>query len=347
MSTNFIHNLKTVAIESEGRTRVAVVKGLNIPDDDAADAFVEEAAEKFKLQRMCSPPETDVLLITVIGNVAAPRFAARWRQIAASDAILGSFMSQMRQAEVVRGRPDGTPLESISLIDAPPLPTAEGAAPANVTTLFTGIAGAGSYDSAAAYQRWRGKLGPALAAIRARYSGFRRIGFGAPIHIFGRAVWGVFVRAFWPIYMGGKRGHHGSVVASFDPFFEDSPGLFEISEDLRRLRESSNEPKSVEKFARILRNDYRAPARVTVPKELTTGRKVFFQSVFIPRSRLPGGYLHHRLVPIVASRIVSAAQILPLKFWPPEFQRIWQLGEPLLPAETLAEYQRRSPTIRP
>lgn len=343
MRINTISSLKTVALQSATGSGIAILIGLDIPDEEAADSFVGDVAEKFKLHRMCSPPETDTLLITIIGNVHAAYFAARWHEIVMGDDILRSFMSQMRQAAVVRGTKDGIALEEASLLDnVPTTPLPESA---TATVIFSGNAQSHSYDSDLAYKRWQGSLGAYLAEAKTLYSERRLFGVQRPV--FGRIVWGVFTRAFWPIYGPGKNNHNGSVVFSFDPFFENSPGLFEISQDLRQLREGSGEPKHLVKFAAVLRDDHKAPDRLRIPDGLAGGRKAFFQSIFIPRNRLPGNYLHHRLVPVIASKFGSSAEILPLKFWPDGFKKTWSLGDPLLSPDTLAEYRRRYPQIKP
>jgi uncharacterized lipoprotein YajG len=51
---NTIANLKTMALQSSDGPVTAIVMGLNIPDQQSADAFIKEVAEKFKVQRMCS-----------------------------------------------------------------------------------------------------------------------------------------------------------------------------------------------------------------------------------------------------------------------------------------------------
>jgi len=68
---NTIANLKTLNLQSSEGPVAAIVIGLNIPDVQAADSFVQEVAEKFKVQRMCSPPTTSVLLITVVTEMPA------------------------------------------------------------------------------------------------------------------------------------------------------------------------------------------------------------------------------------------------------------------------------------
>lgn len=116
---NTIANLKTMPLESQEGPVTAIVMGLNIRDQQSADAFILEVAEKFKVQRMCSSPDTSVLLITLVSETPASRFVKRWRQIAADDKVLGFFMSQMRKADVVRGTVAGQTLETVSLLHEP------------------------------------------------------------------------------------------------------------------------------------------------------------------------------------------------------------------------------------
>jgi hypothetical protein len=116
---NTIANLKTMHLRSADGPVTAIVMGLNIRDTQSADVFIQEVAEKFKAQRMCSPPDTSVMLITLVSEMPAWRFAERWRQLAAEDKVLSFFMSQMRKADLSRGTVIGQALESVSLIHAP------------------------------------------------------------------------------------------------------------------------------------------------------------------------------------------------------------------------------------
>jgi hypothetical protein len=93
--------------------------GLNIGEPGTADSFVQEVVEKFKAQRMSSPPDTSMLLVTIVGEMPASHFAAHWRQLATVDPILKFFMSQMTKAEVLRDIAAGQTLETASLVQAP------------------------------------------------------------------------------------------------------------------------------------------------------------------------------------------------------------------------------------
>ena len=51
-----------------------------------------------------------------LGGVSPSLLARAWLQLAAKDQVLGSFMSQMQKAEVLRGTVAGQTLETFSLI---------------------------------------------------------------------------------------------------------------------------------------------------------------------------------------------------------------------------------------
>ena len=116
---NTIANLKTMNLQSSDGPVTMIVMGLNIREPQTADAFVQEVVEKFKVQRMCSPPDTSMMLITIVSAMPVVHFVERWRQLAAADEILSFFMSQMRKADVLRGVVAGETLETASLIHAP------------------------------------------------------------------------------------------------------------------------------------------------------------------------------------------------------------------------------------
>jgi len=117
---NAITELKTLSLDSSDGRVAAIIMSLKIADSENADLFLLEVAEKFKRQRTSSPPETSFLLVTIVGEMTAAQFAMQWLKLAAQDQVLGSFMSQMQKAEVLRGTAAGQTLETVSLMKAPP-----------------------------------------------------------------------------------------------------------------------------------------------------------------------------------------------------------------------------------
>lgn len=92
---NRIHNLDTKTFRNDSGEFPAIVMGLDITDADTADAFLDDVVQQFKNQRMCSPPSTANMTITLAGSMTAERFRDMWAQRAATDQILKAFMSMM------------------------------------------------------------------------------------------------------------------------------------------------------------------------------------------------------------------------------------------------------------
>jgi hypothetical protein len=76
------------------------------PQQDNAESFLDHVIQQFKNQRVCSPPTTAHMTITLAGSMSAERFRDLWARHFASDPILKHFMSLMVLADVlhIRGR---------------------------------------------------------------------------------------------------------------------------------------------------------------------------------------------------------------------------------------------------
>jgi len=101
---NSIHNLDTKWFRNDTGDFPAIVMGLDIPDAETADSFLDQVVQQFKNQRMCSPPTTANMTITLAGNMTAERFRDMWTQRSANDPILKAFMSMMILADVLQIR---------------------------------------------------------------------------------------------------------------------------------------------------------------------------------------------------------------------------------------------------
>lgn len=115
MASNRIQKLYTTPLESANGTVLAIMMALDVFDLERTDEFIQSAIEKFKAQRMCSPPETSVLLVTIVGAMSAEDFAQRWKAIASTDKVFHHFMSQLETAEVLHGTSAGQVLDTASL----------------------------------------------------------------------------------------------------------------------------------------------------------------------------------------------------------------------------------------
>jgi hypothetical protein len=103
---NAVHNLDTKWFRNDSGEFPAIVMGLDIPDAAAAASFLDDVIQQFKNQRMCSPPTTAHMTITIAGNMSAGQFCNLWARRCADDPILKQFMSMMVLADVlhIRGR---------------------------------------------------------------------------------------------------------------------------------------------------------------------------------------------------------------------------------------------------
>jgi hypothetical protein len=113
---NSIAQVKTVALEYPNRFANAMMIAVNIVDPATAEEFVQHVAEQFKLHRMLAPPDTSMLLISLIGDMSAERFAKRWNEIEQGDEIVRAFLALMTVAEVVQGTKTGQELSKASLL---------------------------------------------------------------------------------------------------------------------------------------------------------------------------------------------------------------------------------------
>ena len=115
---NSIAQVKTVAANGPKGPTTAMMMAVNIGDAASGEAFVSEIAEQFKLHRTAAPPNTSMLLVTLVGGLSADRFAARWRDIVQQDGIVRAYMSLMQVADVVQGTKSGQQLSKASLLSS-------------------------------------------------------------------------------------------------------------------------------------------------------------------------------------------------------------------------------------
>ncbi len=155
----------------------------------------------------------------------------------------------------------------------------------------------------------------------------------------GSVVFGHFARAFFPAYIPGKQTHYGSVVYSTDP--DGKADLFDIAWRINVLREG-RPPKGAEKVAAAIRDDRSQFVRMEVSEAVGAPSECYFANLCIHRTRLPLGYLHSRLVPLlIAPKKTPWCCLLPLRFWSSEMRAVWESGAPLYDAAAFAAQCRQ------
>jgi hypothetical protein len=160
----------------------------------------------------------------------------------------------------------------------------------------------------------------------------------------GQVVWSVIARAFFPAYVPGRNTHYGSVVYGLNPedagtvsSFEDS--VFDLAWQVNELRREGAPPAppGAERVAAAISDDRSSFARIRLPESIGAHGESYFANLCVHRTRLPTGYLHERLLPLlIAPGVTEWCCILPLRFWAPRLREIWASGPPISPPERYA-----------
>jgi hypothetical protein len=117
MSTNVLKQLETKEVSlPDGKAR-AIFIALDINDKNKADGFIAEVLQKFTMQKMISPPDTAMLLVTIIGEMTAEDFRSRWKKAVAQDMVVGMLLSKFTRADVLWGDEKGKPIDQKSLLE--------------------------------------------------------------------------------------------------------------------------------------------------------------------------------------------------------------------------------------
>lgn len=98
--THRIVECDTRVLESKDGPKPAIFIAADLYDPSAIDVFVGDLVERFKVRRMISPPETSLLLVTVVGQCDGNDLAARWRKRVSEDKVAGVWMSRMEKADI-------------------------------------------------------------------------------------------------------------------------------------------------------------------------------------------------------------------------------------------------------
>jgi hypothetical protein len=113
---NRIDNIATRVVKRDGQKTPVILLGLGVDDLGSVDQFMTDVVTTFRNHRMISPPETSVLLVTLVGALDAQGFKERWAREVEGDPVVGSFMQKMTDAAVLSGTADGKVLGAASLL---------------------------------------------------------------------------------------------------------------------------------------------------------------------------------------------------------------------------------------
>ena len=115
---NKISSIKTKALSGPNGPASAVMIGIDVGAPQDMESFILEIGSTFTSQMLMSPEDTNMMLITIIGNCTAAEFKKHWDVLIANDPVIEYYMSTMQVADALHGTAEGQVLDQVSLIHA-------------------------------------------------------------------------------------------------------------------------------------------------------------------------------------------------------------------------------------
>lgn len=142
----------------------------------------------------------------------------------------------------------------------------------------------------------------------------------------GRVAWAALVMANPRLYLLGDVDSTGMVVYSFDKQFDAGPQhLVRIAGSVGALKNTMPKDPILVAFAAEVRNDSPREIDRLVPPALTGSRQVRYETIYLQRNRMPGGYLAHTLFPVIISTSQpTQVMLLPCELWADELVEQWE-----------------------
>jgi Fe-S cluster assembly iron-binding protein IscA len=162
------------------------------------------------------------------------------------------------------------------------------------------------------------------------------------VYFEGRVAWAALVMAQPALYALGDWDSTGTVVYSFDRFFDANPQHLErIAASVGALKNAMPKDALLVAFAAEVRNDQPREIDRLVPVALTQGRQVRYETIYVQRHRLPTGYLAGQFFPIIISTSQpTQPMLLPLEEWSPDLVEVWKVAGRKKPPAAAAPIQR-------
>lgn len=148
----------------------------------------------------------------------------------------------------------------------------------------------------------------------------------AKLYEHGDVCWGQLVEAN-PLLSRPNNEHTlpAAIIYSLDPIYDGNPGTLEkIAQGLSSSKNTVDDDTEFGIFMRTIRKDFERILKLEMPRMLCDGRSVFYSTILIQPSHLPGGFLTKRRFPIVSNaKETEAAMVLPQHFWPQRLVKNW------------------------
>jgi Fe-S cluster assembly iron-binding protein IscA len=173
----------------------------------------------------------------------------------------------------------------------------------------------------------RGLLGIGGGPVKLNHGSFVEL---AKIHdrLFadGTVTWAGMVMANTGLLKPGKRDLPAAVVYSTEGALDAAPDeLIKIAVRCWSLKDTTPTDPRLTAFAAEVTDETARDGDVLVPPTLTGGRRIQYATLYVPRHRLPTGYLTDRILPVIVNPSRPAqVMLLPLEFWSPALVTRWR-----------------------
>lgn len=166
-----------------------------------------------------------------------------------------------------------------------------------------------------------------LATLRVRQPEFLRQNRADPIHLLyrdqlgifrnGRPVWGRIVQANALLFEEGLDDCPAAMIHSPDPWFDANPeALIEMASAMYAVKGKPVADPEMDRFGRLLYNEYERQFNLPLPHSLTGGRTVIYTTIMVHRSHLPAPVLVDNTLPIMSDYPrCPGVWIIPSEYW--------------------------------
>jgi hypothetical protein len=141
----------------------------------------------------------------------------------------------------------------------------------------------------------------------------------------GQVVWAAVAQVNQGMLARGTDDLPGVTVYSTELHFDEHPqDLADIARAAYLLKNTEPDDPELRAVAERMTDEYDFTVRRPLPPRLTDQRLVYIAATLFHRSRLPGGFLAARLLPmVIGPEFTEANMVLPLLCWPNNLRATW------------------------
>ncbi len=141
----------------------------------------------------------------------------------------------------------------------------------------------------------------------------------------GRVVWGHIVQANKMIFEEGYDNVGGDIVFSIEDGVRATPSqLGEVAHNLFSLKDTYPDDPELARVANYFTDELDRQYGAIVPSRLSPEIRCRISTVMFFRNQLPKNKLCKGLLPMIVNRQEPyVAMVLPMQFWPDDFEKWW------------------------